>query len=68
MKGLPNNINLKRLATLLRYSDKYELSIQFWPDQTAVYISKNGVDLKSFGGDFDFAINNSIKYLDRITK
>lgn len=57
---------MKQLQILISYSHKYEISVQFWPDQTAVYIAKDGVDLNSFGGDFDFAIGSSIQYLDRI--
>ena len=64
---LPNEIDLERLSRLLAYSDKYEISIQFWPEQIAVYIAKDGVDLQDYGGDFDFAIGRSIEYLDRVT-
>ena len=64
---LPNEINLEQLSRLIAYSDKYEISIQFWPKQTAVYIAKDGVDLQDYGGDFDFAIGRSIEYLDRVT-
>lgn len=65
---IPNGIDLKKLSELLMFSDKYEISIQFWPQQLAVFIAKDGVDLTDFGGDFDFAINKSIEYLQRITK
>jgi len=34
--------------------------------QTAVYISKDGVELKSYGGGFKFAVQSSIDYLNRI--
>jgi hypothetical protein len=57
---------LTQLQILISYSSKYEISVQFWPDQTAVYIAKDGIDLNSFGGEFDFAIGSSIEYLDRI--
>jgi hypothetical protein len=63
---LPNGIDLSLLSRLLMFSSKYQLSIQFWPDQTAVYIYKDFVELKSFGGDFGFAIGKSIEYLERI--
>lgn len=63
---LPNGIDLELLSLLLKYSDRYEISIQFWPKQTAVYISKDGVDLKDFGGDFDFAVRSSISFLNGI--
>lgn len=64
---LPNDIDLLELKKLLAFSDKYEISIQFWPQQIAVYIAKDGVDLTDFGGDFDFAIGKSTEYLVRIT-
>lgn len=64
---LPNEIDLEQLRRLLAYSDKYEISIQFWPEQIAVYIAKDGVYLQDYGGDFDFAIGRTIEYLDRVT-
>ncbi len=66
--NLPNGIDLKLLARLLVYSDRYQINIQFWPEQTAIYIEKNDVELADFGGDFDFAITQSIEYLDKINK
>lgn len=63
-----NATQTKKLLRLLRYSDRYELSIQFWPDQTVVYIAKDDVDLNSYGGDFNFAINSALDYLIRINK
>lgn len=65
---LPNRIDLKVLSRLLKYSDRYEISIQFWPEQIAVFISKDGIDLQDYGGDFDSSIIRSIEYLDRITR
>ena len=59
---------LNQLTKLLRYSNRYEISIQFWPSQTTVYIEKDGIDLMSYGGEFDFAINSSNDYLNRINK
>lgn len=56
------------LLNLISYSDKYEIDIQFWPDQTTVYIEKDGIELQSYGGDFDYSINESIKYLKRINQ
>lgn len=67
-KELPNGINLQKLSTLLAYSDRYEISIQFWPEQTAVYLAKDGVDLNDWGGDFDHAVSSAIGYLERVTK
>lgn len=63
---LPNDIDLIELQKLLAFSSRYEISIQFWPEQIAVYISKNGVDLIDFGGDFNFSICKAIEYLERI--
>ena len=59
---------ITKLSSLLKYTDKYDISIQFWVDQTAVYISKDDVDLSDYGGDFDFAIDSAIDYLKRINK
>lgn len=56
----------EKLFELLSFSDKYEIQIQFWPEQTAVFINKDDVELNSFGGDFDFAIQSSLDYLNRI--
>lgn len=57
-----------QLRKLLKYSDRYEISIQFWPDQTAVYMAKDGVDLQDYGGDFNDVINRSLDFLNRINK
>lgn len=58
---------LKKLKKLLEYSDKYEISIQFWPKQVVVYIEKDDVELQDYGGDWEFAIESSIEYLNKIT-
>lgn len=62
----PNDIDLNKLSKLLAFSDRYEISVQFWPDQFVVYIAKDGVDLIDFGSDFNIAIDDSINYLNRI--
>lgn len=59
---------LKLLTKLLSYTDRYDISIQFWVDQTAVYISKGGVDLESYGGDAESTFQQSIDYLKRINR
>lgn len=59
---------LVKLGQLLRYTDIYEINIQFWPEQTAVFIEKDGIELQDYGGDFDFAIDRAIEYLDKINK
>jgi len=62
-------IDLLKLAELIRYSDRYEISIQFWPEQTAVFIEKDGVELTSFGSsDDDFAITTAVDYLNAINQ
>lgn len=61
-----NKDQMKSLQNLLRYSDKYEISIQFWPEQTAVFISKEDIELIDFGGDFEDVMKKSIEYLNRI--
>lgn len=60
--------NMKDLAELIKFSDRYEISVQFWPDHTAVYISKGGVELSDYGGSPDFAIQSALAYLKRINK
>lgn len=57
----------KQLSKILEYSKKYEISIQFWPDQWAIFIAKDGVDLQSYGGGHE-AIQRGLDYLDRINK
>lgn len=64
--GIPNGIDLDLLSRLLAYSDRYDISVQFWASDIGVYIVKNDVDLASYGGSFDFAIGKAIAYLDRI--
>lgn len=60
------NEQIKKLRRLLKYSDRYEISIQFWPEQQAIFIAKDGVDLDSYGSDFDSSIDKALEYLDRI--
>lgn len=63
----PQKHELSILIDLLKYSNRYEISIQFWPQQTAVYIAKDGVDLKDFGGhDRREIFENALQYLHRI--
>ena len=59
---------MKLLAELLKFSDTYDISIQFWVDQTAVYISKGGVDLQDYGGSYIHAITSATDYLKRINR
>lgn len=58
-----------KLKRLLKYSDRYEISIQFWPNQIAVFIAKDGVDLNSWGDSTgEKSIDSAIQYLNRINK
>lgn len=59
---------LSKLKSVLFWSSKYEISIQLWPSQTVVFIAKDGIDLESWGGDFDFAVGTALDYLNRINK
>ena len=54
------------LSILIQWRQWYEINIQFWPQQTSVFIAKDGVDLADFGGEMEYAITESIKYLERI--
>ena len=60
--------NIELIKELLSYSDKYEISVQFWPNQIALYIAKDGIELKDFGGEFKKTIQSAIYFLKRITK
>ncbi len=66
IKELPNEIDLNLLSELLMYSDRYDISIQFWESGIAVFIRKDYVELIDYGGDFQFAVQSSIDYLNRI--
>lgn len=59
---------LKMLSSLIGYQNIYEISIQFWPEGVTVYIAKDGIDLTSFGGDFDFSIGKSLRYIEGLVK
>ncbi len=62
------------LGTLLqeieKWSGKYKFSFQFWPDQNNVYISKDGVDLTSFGGysTIKGVLVKALEYIYRINR
>jgi hypothetical protein len=61
------DVELRELNALLKYSYKYEISLQFWPEEhIAVFIAKHGVDLTSYGGKY--AIINALEYLNRINQ
>ena len=66
VEGLPNEIDLTLLSKLLIYSDRYDISIQFWGEQIGIYISKENIDLADYGGDFNTSVSQAIEYLDRI--
>ncbi len=55
---------------MLEHSKKYEITIQFWGDTNNVYIAKDGVELKDFGGHMTpiQAIEKTTEYLNRINR
>jgi hypothetical protein len=56
-------------SKLLKYSEKYEITYQMWPEYHAIYIAKDGIDLYSFGSyDPADTMRGALEYLDRITK
>lgn len=57
-------INEESLTQLLAYSDRYDITIQFWAVGLYVFIEKDGIDLKNYGGDD--AIDRALRYLNRI--
>ena len=57
-----------KLNKLLAYSDRYQINIQFWPNQTSVFVMKHLVDLHSSGGDFDDAVDSALAYLKRVNR
>jgi len=55
------------LSKVIKYSEKYEINIQFWPDQKSVFVSKDGIELNSWGAsELEFPLKSAIEYLDRI--
>lgn len=60
-KELPNDIDMAVLKKILKYSDRYEITIQFWPDLLSVFIEKNDVELASFDN-----LISALEYLNRI--
>ena len=71
-----DHLNIRSIARykhlmyqLFRYSDRYEISVQLWPDQYTVYIAKDGIDLDSFGSDGVIdTLERSLNYLRQINK
>lgn len=63
-------IDLIMLNRMLAYSEKYDITIQFWGESnTNVFIEKDGIDLTDFGGlSPDEAIKKTVQFLDRINK
>ncbi|HMZ40762.1 MAG TPA: hypothetical protein PKK64_07965 [Saprospiraceae bacterium] len=57
---------LKLLHRLLSFSDRYQITVQFWPELTAVYIRKHDVELFDYVGNDENAIKSAIQYLERI--
>lgn len=63
-------MNNKILQELEKWSQKYEISFQFWPEQKNVFISKDGVELTSFGGynTIEDVIFKALNYVYKINK
>jgi hypothetical protein len=60
---------IKLLRKVVKYSERYEISVQFWPEQNAIFIAKDDVDLNSFGSsDLTETLQMGVDYLDRINK
>lgn len=62
---------MKLWLRLLKYSDRYCINFQMWPEQYTIYIEKDGVELGNFVSGCDTAIESmrfAVEYLDRITR
>jgi hypothetical protein len=54
---------------LMAYSDRYMISFQMWPDQYAIYIAKDDVELHSTGSSNAIeTMTYAVNYLDRINR
>lgn len=57
----------KLIYQIEQWSKIYELNFQFWPKQCAVYIAREGIDLKDFGEyDMESIFKRTIEYLTKI--
>lgn len=58
------------MARLMDYSEIYEINFQLWPECYSIYISKDGIDLHSYGGESEpnKTMKRALEYLDRINK
>lgn len=61
-------ITMGLLKDLLKFKDRYEITIQFWPLQTVVFIEKDGIELNQFGGSDSYALSAAVTYLNRINE
>lgn len=58
----------KKFLEVAYYSNTYGFQFQFWGDFNAVFISKQGVDLKDYGGNVSIedVLTFCIDYVKRI--
>lgn len=55
------------MLRLIDYGEKYEISVQLWPQYKTIYVAKDGVDLFSYGDhDLQRVLSRILEYLDRI--
>lgn len=61
--------NIKLWLRLLKYSERYQINFQMWPDQYTIYIEKDHVELSSFGGGaVTETMEMTLEFLDRINR
>jgi len=62
-------VNAHMIQRIMAYSQRYEISMQLWPNQKVVFLAKDGVDLTSYGcEDINESMDFIIKYLDRVNR
>lgn len=65
---LPHNINLDKLAKLLNYTDRFNITIEIWAtgDFTIyIYTKKQFNQIFKYQSDFDDAIDEALKFLNK---
>jgi len=65
---LPYNINLKKLAKLLNYIDKFNITIEIWTTGDVIvyiYTKKQFNQIFEYQSDFDDAIDEALKFLNK---
>ena len=63
------NRDMQLMARLMQYGEKYEISVQLWPEYKTIYVAKDGVDLYSYGAyDLKIVLSTVLDYLDRVNR